>query len=45
MMAIFKAFSITAAFALTIGLAAATASASVMADEFAACGANLPGVC
>lgn len=42
---IFKAVMITAAFALTIGLAAATLSAPAMADDFSMCGDNPSGTC
>jgi len=42
---IFKAFLITTAFALTIGVATATVSAPAMADEFATCGENPSGTC
>lgn len=42
---IFKALMITAAFALTIGLAAATVSAPAMADDFSMCGDNPSGTC
>ena len=45
MIKIFKAFLITAAFALSIGLTAATLSAPVMADTFSSCGENPSGTC
>jgi hypothetical protein len=45
MTTIFKAFMITAAFALTIGLTAATVSAPAMADEYSMCGDNPSGTC
>ena len=45
MTAIFKAFAITTAFALTIGLTAATVSAPAMADGVAACSATPTETC
>ena len=45
MTTIFKAFLITAAFALTLGLTTATVSAPAMADGFDTCGATPSGTC
>ena len=45
MTAPFKAFLITAAFALTIGLTAATVSTPAVANDYSMCGDNPSGTC